>query len=200
MSRIGNKAISIPAGVKVDLRAPQVMITGPKGNLSWSYPGGVNVVHDTAKNQIRVERTNDLKQSRANHGLTRALLNNMVRGVTEGYRKELHVYGTGFNVNVQGQRLLLNIGYMGRGHGKPAQFDLPIPAGVTVKVLVPAARGESDPAKFEISGIDKQAVGQFAAEVRKLRKPEPYLGKGIRYSDEVVKKKAGKAFAGGGGG
>ena len=197
MSRIGKKPITVPSGVKVSLQLPQVTVTGPKGTLNWSVPAGISIEQEAAPPQLLVRRADDKKQSKANHGLSRALISNMVVGVTEGYKKELHIYGTGFNCAVQGNRLQLNVGFSGRGHGKQSQFDVPIPEGLSVEILTPAARGANDPARFVVSGADKQQVGQFAAEVRKLRKPEPYLGKGIRYHDEVVKRKAGKAFAGG---
>jgi large subunit ribosomal protein L6 len=140
-------------------------------------------------------------QSRALHGLTRALIANMVRGVHLGYRRSLEIYGTGYGCRVQGRSLLLNCGHMGRGVGKDgkprdAQFNIPIPEGVAVTVEVPAARGDNEPAKMTIEGPDKQKVGQFAAEVRAIRPPEPYKGKGIRYAGEQVRRKQGKAFVG----
>ena len=123
----------------------------------------------------------------------------MVQGCAEGYERKLEVYGTGYGANVQGDKLMLNCGYMGRGVGRTAQFEIPIPKGLTVKVETPVARGNNEPAKFSVSGPDKQQVGAFAAELRKIRKPEPYLGKGIRYAGEHIRRKAGKVFAGGGG-
>jgi len=116
------------------------------------------------------------------------------------HERGLEIYGTGYNCKVEGQVLHLSIGYMGRGVGKSSQFQLPTPAGLQVKVAVPAARGNNEPAKFTVHGCDKQMVNQFAAEIRKLRKPEPYLGKGVRYAGEQIRRKAGKVFAGGGGG
>ena len=129
----------------------------------------------------------------------------MIKGVHTGYQISLEIYGTGYGCRLQGQSVLVNCGYMGRGvdkEGKPrdAQFNLPIPQGLTVTVEVPAARGENEPAKMTIAGADKQKVGQFAAEIRKIRPPEPYKGKGIRYAGEVVRRKQGKAFASGSGG
>ena len=145
-----------------------------------------------------MRRPDDQPESRALHGLSRALITNMVTGVTDGYEKKLEIYGTGFNVKKQGQQLYLNLGFVGRGHNRPAQFMVDIPAGVEVVIETEAARGDTEPARFSVRGIDKQAVGQFAAELRKLRKPEPYKGKGIRYAGEQIRRKAGKVFASGG--
>jgi large subunit ribosomal protein L6 len=198
MSRIGNKPVPLPKGVKVEVAGQTVKVSGPKGNLTWSVPRPITVT--AAADQVVLGRPDDETPSKALHGLSRALIANMVKGVAEGYAIGLEIYGTGFNAKVEGRNLLLNIGYMGRGVGRKAQFELPIPAGVEVKVDVPAAKGNTEPAKFTVSGADKQAVGQFAAEIRKLRKPEPYLGKGIRYAGEHIRRKAGKVFAGAGGG
>jgi len=205
MSRIGNKAVAVPKGVKVELRNSVVKTSGPKGELSWEYPQGISVEYDAGASLIRVQRSHDTAQGRAIHGLTRALIANMVLGVEKGYEKKLEIYGTGFSCKTQGAKLLLNVGFMGRGidaKGKPkeAQFVLEIPKGLTVTVEVPAARGESEPAKFSIAGADKHMVGQFAANVRAIRPPEPYKGKGIRYAGEYVRRKQGKAFASGSGG
>ncbi len=195
MSRIGKKPIPLPAGVKVEVAGQSIHVAGPKGKLTWQLP--VPITAGVEKSQIVVQRPDDEAQHRALHGMARALIANMVRGVTEGYQIGLEIYGTGYNVKVEGRRLLLNCGYSGRGVGRTAQFDIPIPAGVEIKVEVPAARGNTEPARFFVVGPDKQVVGQFAAEVRKLRRPEPYLGKGIRYQGEHIRRKAGKVFAGG---
>lgn len=197
MSRIGKKPIPV-GSAKVEISGRAVKVSGAKGNLSWTLPPSISAKVDGG--QIVIERKGDTPEQKALHGLSRALLNNMVKGVTSGYEIGLEIYGTGYNAKVDGKNLLLNIGFMGRGVGKPAQFVVPIPAGLTVKIDVPAARGNTEPAKFTVSGPDKQMVGQFAAEVRKLRKPEPYLGKGIRYAGEQIRRKAGKVFAGGGSG
>jgi large subunit ribosomal protein L6 len=204
MSRIGKKPIAVPKGVKVELRDRTVKTSGPKGELSWSFPSEIEVQFDSAANQIKVGRRIESAHARALHGLTRALVNNMILGVEKGYSKSLEIYGTGYSCKVQPGKFLLNVGFMGRGvdaAGKPreAQFVLEIPKGLTVTVEVPAARGESEPAKFTVTGADKHMVGQFAANVRKLRPPEPYKGKGIRYVGEYVRRKQGKAFASGGG-
>lgn len=197
MSRIGKKPVSIPGGVTVKVAGRGVEVSGPKGKLSWDVPAPIDVAVED--NQVVCRRPDDAKRSRALHGLSRALIANMVKGVSEGYRIGLEIYGTGYNCKLEGQTLLLNVGYMGRGIGRKAQYEIPLPAGLEVKIEVPAARGDNDPAKFTVSGADKQQVGQFAAEVRKIRKPEPYKGKGIRYAGEHVRRKAGKVFAGGGG-
>lgn len=196
MSRIGKKPVELPAGVKAEVSGRTVKMTGPKGNASWAAPDPISIKLDGAK--IVVERPNDLPLTRALHGTTRALLNNMAKGVKDGYAIPMEIYGTGYTCKLEGKKLMLNVGFMGRGVGKPAQFVVDIPPGVDVKVDVPAARGNNEPAKFTISGVDKQVVGDFAASVRKIRKPEPYQGKGIRYAGEHVRRKAGKVFAGGG--
>jgi len=196
MSRIGKKPIPIPAGVTVKVGGPQVSVSGPLGALSWQIPAPISVAVEGG--QVVVRRPDDVPQHRALHGLTRALLANMIQGVTQGYTVKLEVYGTGYSVKKQGRQLLVNVGYMGRGHGRPAQFVLDLPPGLDASVEVETARGDTEPARFTIRGIDKQAVGQFAAELRKLRPPEPYKGKGIRYAGEQIRRKAGKVFASGG--
>jgi len=192
MSRIGKKPVAVPSGVKVDVKSPVVTVTGPKGTLNWSHPAGVSVRHDTGKNQIVVERGGDTAQLRAFHGLARALIQNMVTGVTAGYEKKLEIYGTGYGCAVSGQTLDLNVGY-----SHPVK--LPIPKGVKVTVDVPQTRGNDTPAKLTVSGFDKQVVGQFARAIKDSRPPEPYQGKGVRFEGEQIKRKAGKAFAGAGG-
>lgn len=198
MSRIGKKPVELPSGVKAEVSGRSVKLTGPKGNSAWSVPDPITVKLEGST--IVVSRPDDLPQNRALHGTARALLQNMAKGVKDGYSIGLEIYGTGYTCKLEGKKFMLNVGFMGRGVGKPAQFVLDVPAGVDVKVDVPAARGNNEPAKFTISGVDKQAVGDFAAAVRKIRKPEPYQGKGIRYAGEYVRRKAGKVFAGGGSG
>jgi large subunit ribosomal protein L6 len=198
MSRVGNKQIDLPSGVKVEVRNQSVKVTGPKGSLDWSFPSPIQVEVDGETNAVKLSRPDDEKRSRALHGLSRALIANMVEGVTNGYARALEVYGTGYGCKLEGKSLHLNCGFMGRGHNAPAQFIIPVPEGITVNVAVPTARGDNEPAKFTVSGIDKQLVGQFAADVRGIRPPEPYKGKGIRYADEQVRRKQGKkAFASG---
>lgn len=196
MSRIGKKPVSLPAGVKAQVSGRQVTLTGPKGTTSWSVPAPIEVA--VQGSALEVSRPDDLALNRALHGTSRALLANMVKGVSEGYTIGLEIYGTGYGCKVEGTRFHLNCGFMGRAVGKPAQFVIDIPRGLEVAVAVPQSRGNNEPAKFSVSGVDKQMVGQFAAEVRKIRKPEPYQGKGIRYAGEQVRRKAGKVFAGGG--
>lgn len=195
MSRIGKKPVPLPSAVKTEISGRTIKLTGPKGSSAWTAPAPISLAVEGGT--VVVTRADDAKESRALHGLSRALIANMVKGVTDGYEIKLEIYGTGYNVKTQGTQLLLNVGFMGRGFNKPAQFMIDIPAGLKVDVEVPAARGENEPAKFTVRGIDKQQVGQFAAEIRKLRKPEPYKGKGIRYAGEYVRRKAGKVFAGG---
>ncbi len=196
MSRVGKKPVPIPSGVNVKLADRLVSVGGPKGNLEWRVPEPIEVAVEDQ--QVVVRRPDDQPSNRALHGLARALIANMVEGVSKGYEIKLEVYGTGYSVKKEGKQIWLNVGFMGRGHNKPAQFMIDIPPGIEVEVQTEAARGDTDPARFSIKGIDKQAVGQFAAEIRKIRKPEPYKGKGIRYAGEKIIKKAGKVFASGG--
>ncbi len=196
MSRIGKKPVPLPSGVKAEIAGRVIKIGGPKGNMQFVMPHPVTAAIEGS--ELKVARPDDAARSKAMQGLTRALVANMIKGVVEGYKINLEIYGTGYTCKVEGKKLMLNVGFMGRGVGKPAQFVIDIPQGLEVKVDVPAARGNNEPAKFTVSGCDKQMVGQFAAEVRKIRKPEPYQGKGIRYGGEAVRRKQGKVFAGGG--
>ncbi len=198
MSRVGKNPVPVPSGVTVKIVHREVSVTGPKGTLVWCHPDTAKVVHDEAAKAITVERLGDHKQSRANHGLTRALIANMVKGVTDGFERKLKVFGTGYNCKLQGRTLHLNVGFMGRRRGIGSQFELQVPEGVEVVVEREAARGDTEPAELVVRGVDKQKVGQFAAEIRSLRKSEPYKGKGIRYDDETVKRKQGKALTSGG--
>lgn len=188
--------VPLPSGVTISEKDRVLTVKGPKGSLDLRLPDPITV--ELADAEAAIRRPDDEPRSKERHGLVRALINNMVKGVSEGYEIKMELYGTGYTCNVKGDKLLLNCGYMGRGHGKEAQFFVPIPAGLTVEVVTPAARGDTEPAKFTVKGIDKQQVGQFCAEVRKIRKPEPYKGKGIRYHGEHIVRKAGKVFAGGG--
>ncbi|MCS6866448.1 MAG: 50S ribosomal protein L6 [Gemmataceae bacterium] len=181
MSRIGKQPIAIPAGVKVDLAGRTITVTGPKGSLTFQFHPHMKVESDGK--HITVKRPDDNRQNRALHGLTRALINNMVIGVTKGYEKRLKVEGVGFQAAAKGPGVELTVGYANRIVHMP-------PKGITVQV--------PDPTTIVISGIDKQMVGQFAAEIRASRKPEPYKGKGVRYENEVVRRKEGKSFAAGG--
>ena len=196
MSRIGKKPVPVPDGVTVKIAGRDVCVSGPKGTLNWVAPDPIDVAIE--ENEVVVRRPDDQARNRALHGLSRSLIANMVAGVTAGYEIKLEIYGTGYSAKKQGRQLLLNVGFMGRGHEKAAQFTVDIPPGLEVDIQTEASRGDTDPAKFSVKGIDKQAVGQFAAELRKLRKPEPYKGKGIRYAGEQIRHKAGKVFASGG--
>jgi len=178
MSRIGKKPVKVPDNVKIQIVDRTISVEGPLGKLSWEHRPEVSVSYDPGSKTITVTRRDDQRQSRALHGLTRALIQNMVIGVTEGYEKRLEIQGVGYLAAVQGQTLQLRVGYAN-------ELQVPIPPGL--KVTVP------DQQHIVIRGIDKQLVGEFAADVRALRKPEPYKGKGIRYLGEVVRRKQGKA-------
>jgi large subunit ribosomal protein L6 len=191
MSRVGKKPVPVPSGVKVAVNGNTINVEGPKGKLSWSFRPEVSVKVDGGN--VVVERKDDERLSRALHGLTRSLIANMINGCLNGYARALEVYGVGYGVSLQGAKLTLSVG---KSH--PVVFD--VPAGLKVEVQVAQARGETEPAKFTISGADKQAVGELAARVRRSRPPEPYKGKGVRYAGEYVRRKVGKAFAGAGGG
>ena len=193
MSRIGKKPIPIPQGVKVSLAGRTVHVEGPQGKLEWTHRAEVSVRLDQAANTLHVERSDDERLTRSLHGLTRSLIANMVEGCLNGYMKALEVYGVGYGVSVQGKKFTVNCGF-----SHPVIFD--IPDGLIVEVQTPQARGDSEPARFTVKGPDKRLVGEFAAEVRKKRKPEPYKGKGFRYVGEYVRRKVGKAFAGTAGG
>lgn len=179
MSRVGRNPIVIPAGVEFSLDDRRVTVKGPKGALERSLPERVMVHRDTEASTIVVDRPDDERESRALHGLTRSLIANMVTGVTEGFVKELEIIGVGYRAVPKGdQRLELALGF---SH----LVIVNAPEGITFEVPVPT--------RITVRGIDKEKVGQVAADIRKLRKPEPYKGKGVRYVDEVVLRKAGKA-------
>ena len=179
MSRIGRMPIAVPAGVDVKIDGSTVTVKGPKGTLTRTVSSNITVTLDNGV--ITVTRPNDLKENRSLHGLTRTLIANMVQGVNEGFKKELEINGIGYRAAKQGKDLVLNIGY---------SHDVVMPEIDGITVEVPA------PNKIIISGPDKQKVGQFAAEVRGKRPPEPYKGKGIKYVDEVIRRKEGKAGKG----
>jgi large subunit ribosomal protein L6 len=179
MSRIGRKPITVPANVKVAVNGRVVSAEGPKGKLDWEFRPEISVDYDTSAKLLTVARSNDQRLSRALHGLTRAVLQNIMVGVTQGYEKRLELVGVGYIAAILGQVLQLRVGMAN-------ELQVPIPAGL--KVACP------DQQHIVVQGIDKQLVGQFAAEVRSLRKPEPYKGKGIRYMGEQVRRKQGKAM------
>ena len=180
MSRIGRMPIAVPAGVDVKIDGSTVTVKGPKGTLTRTVSSNITVTLDNGV--ITVTRPNDLKENRALHGLNRTLIANMVKGVSEGFTKELEINGIGYRAAKQGKDLVLNIGY---------SHNVVVPEIEGISIEVPS------PNKIIISGPDKQKVGQFAAEVRGHRPPEPYKGKGIKYVDEVIRRKEGKAGKGG---
>ncbi|GAA2010688.1 50S ribosomal protein L6 [Brevibacterium samyangense] len=176
MSRIGKQPISVPSGVEVKVDGQEVSVKGPKGELSLTVAHPIEVALEDGV--ISVTRPNDSRESRSLHGLTRTLINNNIIGVTEGYSKSLEIVGTGYRVQAKGKNLDFALGY---SHG----ITIEPPAGIEFTV-------ESQ-TKLTVKGIDKQQVGEVAANIRKLRKPEPYKGKGIRYAGENVRRKVGKA-------
>jgi large subunit ribosomal protein L6 len=191
MSRIGKKPVSIPAGVKVEQTGRRVKVSGLLGSLEVDCRPEIQVRVDIAANSIVVENKHpDVREDKALHGTIRALLANMVEGVSKGFERKLEVYGTGYTVKEQGGKLVLQVGF-----ANPA--EIAIPQGVKVKIEVAATRGDDTPAKFTLASVDKCVLGRFAADVRKKRPPEPYKGKGIRYAGQVVKRKVGKTFTSG---
>lgn len=177
MSRIGKKPIEIPSGVEIKVGADEVTVKGPKGALTTAvHP---KVEYKIEDNQVEVVRVDDSRLARSQHGLRRTLLANCVEGVTKGFERALEVIGVGYKVSVQGKKIVLNVGY-----SHPVEFDLP-------KDIEAKAEGS----KVTLSGINKQLVGEIAAQIRRVRPPEPYKGKGIKYVDEIIKRKAGKAGA-----
>lgn len=188
MSRIGKAPVAIPAGVKISKQGAAIQVEGPKGKVSCALHPEMGVVIDDKAKQVRVERPSNAKRHRELHGLTRALIHNMVRGVVDPYEKKLEINGVGYNAKIEGKSLFLQVGF-----AHPVK--LAIPAGLTVEV--------PKPTEIFVRGVDKQLVGEFTAVVRKVRPPEPYNAKGIKYGEakdhpaEVVKRKAGKAFGSG---
>ncbi|MDE0896664.1 MAG: 50S ribosomal protein L6 [Planctomycetota bacterium] len=179
MSRIGKAPITLPSGVSLDLKGREVAVKGPKGNLSITLRPEIDISIDGATVTLEPNGSGADRQARAFHGMTRALVSNMVEGVSAGFNKTLDIIGVGWNAKVQGTKLTLNIGFC-----HPVLFD--VPTGLQVEC--------PSPTQIVITGADKQAVGQLAARIRKVRPPEPYKGKGIRYKGEVVRRKAGKSF------
>lgn len=178
MSRIGRRPVRIPEGVQVERREGEVRVRGPRGALAERMPR--NVVVEVDDGQIRFQRADDRRQTRALHGLARALVANMVTGVTEGFRRDLQIEGVGYRAEVQGQTLTLNVGY-----SHPVVVQVPDDLKVSVEANT----------RIRVEGISRQRVGQFAADLRAVRPPEPYKGKGIRYADERIRRKVGKAGA-----
>ena len=176
MSRIGNKPVAIIDGVKIAVNGRTVNVEGPKGKLSWEHRPEVSVTVEGK--EVVVKRANNEREARAFHGLTRALINNMIFGVKNGYEKRLEIVGVGYQATLKGKVLAMRVGFAN-------DLQRAIPEGLTVTV--------PDATHVVIQGADKQKVGQFAAELRQLRKPEPYKGKGVRYQGEQIKLKPGKA-------
>jgi large subunit ribosomal protein L6 len=178
VSRIGKKPISLPAGVEIKIENGVITVEGPKGILSQAIPEDISI--DQQADELLVTRPSDAKRHRAMHGLARALVANMVTGVTAGFEKKLEMVGVGYRAQLQGSKLVINIGF-----SHPVEVEPP--AGIEFEV--PAVT------KITVKGIDKQLVGNTAADIRAIRKPEPYKGKGLRYENEVVRRKAGKTGA-----
>lgn len=176
MSRVGNKAISLPEKVKIETQGADVTVEGPKGKLQWSLPAGITM--EQKDGEVIVSRESDKREKRALHGTSRSLIQNMIVGVSEGFVKDLEINGVGLRAALKGSDLDLSL-------GKSHPIIHPIPSGLTVTV--------TDSTKIKVEGIDKQLVGQFAAEVRRFYPPEPYKGKGVRYAGEFVRRKAGKS-------
>jgi large subunit ribosomal protein L6 len=182
MSRIGKKPVPLGAA-KVTVKDHTVSVEGKQGKLERTFPALVSFEVDAAKKEVVVSRKDDSRESKAQHGTARALIANMIEGVTTGFKKTLEIQGVGYKAEAKGKTLVLSVGYANT-------ITLPVPTGVTMAL--------EGPTKIHLSGSDKQLVGQFASDIRRVRKPEPYKGKGIRYEGEVVKIKPGKAFAGAG--
>ena len=191
MSRIGNKPIEIPAGVTVEQNGSFIKVTGAKGNMQLECHPLIKVDIDNSQKRITV--VNEDPQNRIGrqmHGTTRALIANMISGVSKGFEIKMEIYGTGYNVKEQGNKLIFQVGY---SH----TVEKTVPEGVKAVIDVPATRGNDVPAKFTLSSINKAILGKLASEIRKIMPPEPYKGKGIRYANEKVIRKEGKAFASG---
>jgi len=177
--------------VKFEQKSGQVKISGPLGNIEIACRPQIEVKLDSAMGNILVGNKNpQIREDKQLHGTMRAILANMVEGVSKGFEKKLEIFGTGYTVKEQGGKLVLQVGYAN-------PIDIEIPKGVKVKIDVAATRGDDTPAKFTLTSVDKCVLGRFAADVRKIRPPEPYKGKGIRFSGEVVKRKVGKTFTSG---
>jgi large subunit ribosomal protein L6 len=181
VSRVGNKPIALPKGVEVKINGSTVSVKGPKGKLEQDIHSELNV--DVSSSEVSVKRPNDSRLNKAQHGLARTLISNMIEGVTDGFKRSLQIIGIGYRVQAKGQGLEMALGF-----SHPVEID-PV-EGITFEVEVD---NRAKINKLHILGIDKQLVGQVAADIRSIRPPEPYKGKGIRYVDEVVIKKAGKA-------
>ena len=191
MSRIGKKPIIIPQKVSVEKKDRCIKVSGPLGLLQMDCQPPILVEIDSSAGKILVENEHpQSREAKQLHGTMRALIANMVTGVTKGFEKKMELYGTGYNVKERDGKLIFQVGF---SH----PVERAIPKGVKVNIDVDATRGNDVPARFTLSAIDKRLLGQFAADIRKIRPPEPYKGKGIRYADEHVRRKVGKAFTSG---
>jgi len=191
MSRIGKKPVIISEGVKVEQKDQRIKVSGPLGSLEMDCHPRIKVEIDSSAGKILVVNEHpEIRQNKQLHGTMRALIANMVIGVSKGFEKKMEIYGTGYNVKEQSGKLIFQAGF---SH----PVEMPVPKGIKVNIEVGATRGNEVPARFTVSGMDKCLLGQFAADVRKIRPPEPYKGKGIRYADEHVRRKVGKAFTSG---
>ena len=191
MSRIGKKPIIIPQKVSVEKNGRSIKVSGPLGQLQMDCQPPILVEIDSSAGKISVENEHpQSREAKQLHGTMRALIANMVTGVSKGFEKKLELYGTGYNVKERDGKLIFQVGF---SH----LVERVIPKGVKVNIDVDATRGNEVPARFTLSAIDKRLLGQFAADIRKIRPPEPYKGKGIRYADEHVRRKVGKAFTSG---
>ncbi len=179
MSRIGKLPVNVPAGVEVTIKGSHIAVKGPKGQLAFTFPAAMILKHET--NVIHVERPSDEPEHRALHGMTRSVINNMVEGVSKGFEKVLQIEGVGYKADMSGKDLVLNLGY---SH----PITVHPPEGISFEV--------EKNREVKIKGYDLQAIGQLAADIRKMRPPEPYLGKGIRYQGERIQRKAGKTGKG----
>ena len=191
MSRIGKKPVIIPKGVTVEQKSQSIKVLGSLGQLQMDCHPSIKIKIDDSEGKILVENKHPQnRQSRQLHGTMRALIANMVTGVSKGFERRMEIYGTGFSVREKDGKLVFHIGF---SH----PVERVIPKGIKVNIDVGATRGDEVPARFMLSGIDKKLLGQFASDIRKIRPPEPYKGKGIRYADEHVQRKVGKAFTSG---
>ena len=191
MSRIGNKPIAIPEGVKVEQSGRHIKVSGALGTLELDCHPRIKVRVGDSEGKVFVENEHPgSRQHRQLHGTIRALITNMITGVSKGFERRMEIYGTGYSVKEQGGKLIFQVGFCN-------PVTRVIPEGIRVKIETGSTRGDDVPARFTLSAIDKCLLGQFAADVRGVNPPEPYKGKGIRYADEHVRRKAGKAFASG---
>jgi large subunit ribosomal protein L6 len=191
MSRIGKKPIDIPEMVKIEKKDQSIKVSGPLGTLQMSCHPKIEVEIDSSAAKIFVK--NDHPETRQNsqlHGTTRALIANMLTGVSKGFEKKMEIYGTGYGVKEQSDKLIFQVGF-----SHPVSVS--VPKGIKVNIETAVTRGDDVPARFTLSAADKHLLGQFAADIRKIRPPEPYKGKGIRFADEHVRRKVGKAFTSG---